>query len=139
MPTGYQDFLDGLDESVTYWTEGAILEFTESLGRLMKAKKVNQAELARRLERSPAYVTQVLHGGANFTLKTMTKLAMALGGELHVHVAKQGVVIEWVEKTQGVGKIDVTYSGIQPSEDSLNYIGKSDTKDNEPLRTAQNG
>lgn len=111
MATQYRDFLDGLDESVTYWTEGAIIEFTEGLGRLMKVKKVNQAELARRLDRSPAYITQVLHGGANFTLKTMTKLAMALGGELHVHIADQGLLVEWREVPQGFSKRNVAYEG----------------------------
>jgi transcriptional regulator with XRE-family HTH domain len=72
-----------------YWEEGAILEFTEALYIAMEEQGVTRAELARRLGTSQAYVTRVLSGNANFTLKTMSKLALALGKQLDVGLSAQ--------------------------------------------------
>jgi transcriptional regulator with XRE-family HTH domain len=72
-----------------YWEEGAILEFTEALYIAMEEQRVTRAELARRLGTSQAYITRVLSGNANFTLKTMAKLALALGLQLEVGLGPQ--------------------------------------------------
>ena len=85
-------------QSLDYWTEHTIIEFTEELTRLMKENNVTRAELAKRIDSSPAYITKVLCGNVNFTLKTMTKLAMALKSLIHVHLASQNVVTRWREE-----------------------------------------
>jgi len=72
-----------------YWEEGAILDFTEALYIAMEEQGVTRAELARRLGTSQAYITRVLGGHANFTLKTMSKLALALGLRLEVGLGPQ--------------------------------------------------
>jgi transcriptional regulator with XRE-family HTH domain len=72
-----------------YWEEGAILDFTEALFIAMEEQGVTRAELARRLGTSQAYITRVLSGNANFTLKTMSKLALALGLQLEVGLGPQ--------------------------------------------------
>jgi len=72
-----------------YWEEGAILDFTEALYGAMEEEGVTRAELARRLGTSQAYITRVLGGHANFTLKTMAKLALALGLQLEVGLGPQ--------------------------------------------------
>ena len=74
-----------------YWEEGAILDFTEALYVAMEEQGVTRTELARRLGTSQAYVTRVLSGHANFTLKTMSKLALALGLQLEVGLGPQRV------------------------------------------------
>jgi len=81
--------------SVDYWVTDSITEFAEDIWRLMEEQKVSRAELARRLGTSRAYVTKLLGGNANFTLQTMTKVAMALGAVVHVHVADKNVVTRW--------------------------------------------
>ena len=72
-----------------YWEEGAVLDFTEALYTAMEEQGVTRAELARRLGTSQAYITRVLGGRANFTLKTMAKLALALGLQLEVGLVAQ--------------------------------------------------
>ena len=69
-----------------YWEELAILDFTAEICRLLKAQSVSRAELARRLNKSQAWVTKLLGGRNNFTLETMVRISRALGGELHVHI-----------------------------------------------------
>ncbi len=85
-------------QSVDYWVAGPVIEFTTDIGRLMDEQGVSRAELARRLGTSRAYVTKLLGGNANFTLETMTKVAMALGTVVHVHVAPQNAVVRWKDE-----------------------------------------
>jgi transcriptional regulator with XRE-family HTH domain len=82
-----------------YWTEGVIVEFTEELARWMKEKKVSRSELAVRIGHSPAYVTKVLRGNANFTVATMAKLAKAMGAEVRIHLAPSGSRTTWYDQT----------------------------------------
>jgi transcriptional regulator with XRE-family HTH domain len=73
-----------------YWTERAIIQFTEDLSIWMESKKISQADLAAAIGVSPPYISKVLKGNVNFTLATMTKLARALGAEVHVHLVPIG-------------------------------------------------
>ncbi len=82
-----------------YWTEGVIVEFTEELARWMKDKKVSRSDLAVRIGHSPAYVTKVLRGNANFTAATMAKLAKAVGAEVRIHLAPSGSRTTWYDQT----------------------------------------
>ena len=72
-----------------YWEEGAILAFTEALYIAMEEQGVTRAELARRRGTSQAYITRVLGGRADFKLKTVSKLALALGRQLEVGLGPQ--------------------------------------------------
>ena len=94
----YRAFLEEARESVDFWVDGPITEFSEDIWRLMEEQKVSRAELARRLGTSRAYVTKLLGGNANFTLQTMTKVAMALGSQVHVHVAGRDALTRWIDE-----------------------------------------
>lgn len=83
----YRQFIAEAEASPDYWSAVAAYEFVRELERRMEEQGVSRAELARRLGSSKAYVTKVLTADANFTLTTMTRLAMALGGEVHVRIA----------------------------------------------------
>jgi transcriptional regulator with XRE-family HTH domain len=81
-----------------YWTEGLIIEFTEELSRWMRERKLSRSALAARIGHSPAYVTKVLRGNANFTAATMTKLARAMGAEVKIHLAPIGSRTTWYDQ-----------------------------------------
>lgn len=91
----YRDFLDRVETSPVYWHEGAVIEFTMDLQRRMEEQEISRAELARRMGTSRAYITRLLGGDANFTLMTMVKLSMAVGGALHVHISDQKATTRW--------------------------------------------
>lgn len=67
-----------------YWVAGVVHDLTEEICERMEQEGISRAELARRLGTSPAYVTKILRGNANFTLASMVKLARALDAELAV-------------------------------------------------------
>lgn len=54
------------------------LEVAEEIAKKMKDKSLSKADLAKRLGTSRAYVTKILTGDANLSLKTLAKLQNAL-------------------------------------------------------------
>ena len=54
------------------------LEVAEEITIKMKEKSLSKADLAKRLGTSRAYVTKVLTGDANLSLKTLAKVQNAL-------------------------------------------------------------
>lgn len=72
--------------------EELILDVTERLTEALQEAGVTKAELARRLGRTPGFVSQLLGGGRNLTLRTISDIAVALslrpGLELRVYRAQ---------------------------------------------------
>jgi transcriptional regulator with XRE-family HTH domain len=94
----YREFAAKAEASLDYNLDGPITEFIEDVWSLMEEQKVSRAELARRLGTSRAYVTKLLGGNANFTLQTMVKVAMALGGQIHLHISGREALTRWIDE-----------------------------------------
>ena len=84
----YSELLKKARDSVEYWTQNAMRKFVGETVRRMNANNISRADLAAKLDVSPAYVTKILRGDVNFTLETMVKLARAVGGELQVGIVE---------------------------------------------------
>lgn len=61
--------------------ERLILDVTEALAGALEDSGATRAELARRLGRTPGFVSQVLGGSRNLTLRTIADIATALSLE----------------------------------------------------------
>lgn len=59
--------------------EELILEATELIYSLMEKTGTSKADLARKLDRTKGYVTQVLAGSRNMTLRTLADFGYSLG------------------------------------------------------------
>jgi len=64
--------------------EQAILEITEFICRQMEKKGVVRSELARRLGKTKGYITQLLDGRTNMTVRTIADVCHALDCGFHV-------------------------------------------------------
>jgi transcriptional regulator with XRE-family HTH domain len=64
-----------------YQQERAIYEVTELLESLMKTSGVSRAELAKRLGKSRGWITQLLDGESNKTIRTVADAFAVLGHE----------------------------------------------------------
>ncbi|MCF6178584.1 MAG: helix-turn-helix domain-containing protein, partial [Geopsychrobacter sp.] len=94
----------------SYWVEKAILEFSSELHMLMKSKGTSKTELAAIIGTSPAYITKVFRGNANFTIESMVKLTRALDGRLHFHVSGEEKRTRWFDVIDGgKNRIDENY------------------------------
>jgi transcriptional regulator with XRE-family HTH domain len=81
----FQEFPD-VDQKL-FQQEELILEATELLATIMAENQVTKADLARRLRKSKAFITQCLNGGQNLTLRTLADLFGALGYRLQLGAA----------------------------------------------------
>ena len=92
----FVQLLDSARDSVAYWLDIAITDFTRDLSARMKRENINHGELAKRLGTSRPNVTQLL-SGSNFTLETMTRLAMAVDGVVRIHIADRDARTVWYD------------------------------------------
>lgn len=67
--------------------ERSILETTELICQLMQEQGISRVELARRLNKSKGYISQLLDGTANMTIRTMSDMFVALDREFHPSVS----------------------------------------------------
>ena len=70
--------------------EWLILQVTIHIEKLMEEKNVSKAELARRLGTSNSYVTQLIDGTTNMTLKKIADVMLALDSSLLVDTCPLG-------------------------------------------------
>lgn len=67
-----------------YEQERLVLWATDKISEAMDERNVSKAELARRLGTSRPYVTGLLGGGRNMTLRTLADVACVLGQRVDV-------------------------------------------------------
>lgn len=76
--------LTSTQEGLLLWhQERSIFETTNLICELMDKLGVSRAELAKRLKCTKGYVTQLLDGSTNMTLRTVSDVFVALGREFH--------------------------------------------------------
>jgi transcriptional regulator with XRE-family HTH domain len=80
-----------------YWVEKAKLHFSIELNRFFKQSGLAKKDLADKIKTSPAYITKVFRGDANFTIETMVKLARAVDGELQIRIEPKQADYIWFD------------------------------------------
>jgi transcriptional regulator with XRE-family HTH domain len=65
--------------------ETLVLQASELIATLMAERKMSKADLARLLNKSRAWVTQLLSGRANITVRTLAEVVHALESEVVLH------------------------------------------------------
>ena len=83
----FQNELETVRKTFEYRLEKILIQLGEDICRLMRDQQISRADVAERLGVSRAYVTKVLNGNPNLTIKTLLKLSDALGRELAIHFA----------------------------------------------------
>lgn len=70
--------------------EDLILEVTETLCELLEKEKISRKELADRLGKSKGFISQLLNGGRNLTLRTVADILHVLGYRASLTPFKEG-------------------------------------------------
>jgi transcriptional regulator with XRE-family HTH domain len=94
----YQKLFDRAVASLNYWRELALTEYVVDLEQRMADRGLSRADLADRLKCSRANITKTLRGDANLTLTTLVKLAAAVDGVVHIHIADRNVATTWTDE-----------------------------------------
>ena len=83
------------EQSAIFWEEMAIIGFTEAVLERMESAGISKKDLAERMNVSAAYITKLMGGSNNFTLRTMVNIARSLGSELHFDLRKPLGMVNW--------------------------------------------
>jgi transcriptional regulator with XRE-family HTH domain len=67
-----------------------IMEVTETLCELLEKEKISRKELADRLGKTKGFISQLLNGGRNLTLRTVADILHVLGYRAHLTPFKEG-------------------------------------------------
>ncbi|RJR38730.1 MAG: XRE family transcriptional regulator [Deltaproteobacteria bacterium] len=70
--------------------EDLIMEVAETLCRLLEEENVSRKELAARLGKTKGFVSQLLNGGRNLTLRTVADILHVLGYRVSLIPQKEG-------------------------------------------------
>ncbi len=89
MPkTKFEEFVQEYEHRRVFEQESLAFEATEMICTLLKQEGIPRAELAKRIGKSKAYVTQVLSGARNMTLHTFADFAFALGHKVDIRAVQ---------------------------------------------------
>lgn len=91
MKTQHDVLMEDPEFRKLFSVESLVTRASELIATLMVEQGVSKADLARRLNKSRAWVTQLLSGQANMTVRTLAEVVHALGGE----VALQSQAPRW--------------------------------------------
>ena len=87
MNTKFDEFIQDPARRRLFEQESLAFEAAELISGLMEQEGINKAELARRIGKSKAFVTQLLSGSRNMTVHTFADLAFALGNRIELSSA----------------------------------------------------
>ena len=90
--------------SPEYWFEEAQNELYRQVVEYMEKSGLNQTQLAEKLGVSKGYVSQILKGEFNYTLKKLIEISLAVGKVPQVEYKRIQEVINEESKTKGSKK-----------------------------------
>ena len=85
---GELDVID-LDKDAAFVLDSVKARLVEDICQAMKAKGINQSELAKRLGKTKQYVSRILNETANFTLASIVEISIALGCSVELRLNAQ--------------------------------------------------
>lgn len=97
-PSKLHEWVQGTPERArTYAQESLIVDVAEEIWAALEEEQITKADLAARLGKSKAFITQILNGSRNMTLRTLADVATALGRKMCVRLRRQGEEDGWEE------------------------------------------
>ncbi|CAB3850998.1 helix-turn-helix domain-containing protein [Achromobacter animicus] len=78
------ELLNKAREQNSFWESSLQADIASQVLRLLQQNNMSQARLAEALQVNPAYVSRVLGGGENLSIKTMVKIARALNKHVKI-------------------------------------------------------
>jgi hypothetical protein len=70
--------------------EDLVLEITEAFHEILNSEEINIPKLARMMGRDEDFITQLLNGGRNLTIRMVADIAWHLGYEVKFDLKKKG-------------------------------------------------
>lgn len=87
--------------------EALLLDINEQLVRLLEEQGVSRSALAQKLGVSNAYVSKLLNGNENLTIKQLVKIASVLGRKIDVAFVRKEFTVNRVYNYR-LSRVDIT-------------------------------
>jgi hypothetical protein len=84
MNTKFDELMLDPEFRKLYAIEGLIADTAQMISDLLERRKMKRADLARLLNKTPAFVSQLLNGKANMTVRTLAEVLHALGATARI-------------------------------------------------------
>jgi transcriptional regulator with XRE-family HTH domain len=98
--------------------EDLIMEVTETLCELLEKEKVSRKELAERLGKTKGFVSQLLNGGRNLTLRTVADILHVLGYKVSLTPHKK-------EIHEPIRETPARHKGVKAAEEAQEFISRT--------------
>jgi transcriptional regulator with XRE-family HTH domain len=98
--TQLREKLEAARDTFDYRLEKVLFDVAEQVCKLLESQGKTRAELAKLLDVTPAYVTKILNGNPNLTIKSLLKLSDALGQTLAISVTPRFEIIKVASASQ---------------------------------------
>jgi transcriptional regulator with XRE-family HTH domain len=98
-------------------------DIADQIYDLMENANINKTELAEKLDSSKAFVSKVLRGDANMTMKTLIKIVFALGGEVNTKIVSSHQQVQWLGYIKTQDK-KVGYENISKKYNQILELGR---------------
>jgi transcriptional regulator with XRE-family HTH domain len=85
MTTKHDELMLDPEYRKLYAIEGLIADTAQMIWELLERKDMRQADLARLLNKTPAFVSQLLNGKANMTVRTLAEVVYTLGATVEIN------------------------------------------------------
>ncbi len=83
----FNQLLEKYKEDDEFKFQRLILRVSEEIASLLKIQNITRGELAQKLGCSPAYITKLLRGSENLTLKKLFEVSRALDADFKVEMS----------------------------------------------------
>ncbi len=93
MTTKHDELMLDPEFRKLYAIEGLIADTAQMISDLLERRNLKQADLARMLNKTPAFVSQLLNGKANMTVRTLAEVIFALGASVKVNALDEGTSV----------------------------------------------
>jgi transcriptional regulator with XRE-family HTH domain len=90
MATKFDELMLDPEFRKLYAIEGLIADAAQLICDLLERRKMRRADLARLLNKTPAFVSQLLNGKTNMTVRTLAEVMHALGASVKIDAYDEG-------------------------------------------------
>ncbi len=108
--------------------EALIMESLEELNRILEAENISRTGLAQRLGKTKGFVSQILSGGRNLTIRTIADVCWAIGYTPHLQLERESPNLVALSSVQNTVRA-VDWMGAQPEMEIKEWKAVSQVPD----------
>jgi len=114
--TWFERKISQLENDLEFLTESKIIELNEKFVEKMIEKGISRVELAKRLGVTKPFVTKLLNGNPNMTIKTMMHIAQSLDCNIYFDLC-----YKWLKPKTLYALDNDSYTQFHPKLEGVDY------------------